>query len=79
MRIHTDQDNWTPAKSPLPQAVQVLTAWLAQAGDEASEFLVGVYVDVLHAQYGRSTHQKANPGEYDYCIEPWIVEGTGKP
>ena len=29
-----------------PDAVQVLTAWVAQAGDDAPEWLVGIYATV---------------------------------
>ncbi len=68
-------ENWDQFQAPA--TAQVLTAWVAQAGDDSPEWIVGLYVTIELAQQARSEHMEENPGEYDYCIEPWVIGGSG--
>jgi hypothetical protein len=58
-----------------PAMCQVLTGWDKYSKDTSAEFLIGVFDDIELAQVARESHTLNNEVVYDYCIEPWVIEG----
>ena len=56
-----------------PSLCQVLTAWVREP--DGPEFLLGLYDRIELAQAKRSAHDLVEQGKYDYCIEPWVIDG----
>jgi len=79
MRRTSEEAAKWPSNYVAPDVVQVLTAWAASwVSADSPEWVVGIYASCELAQVARSAHMKANPGDYDYCIEPWVVEGSDR-
>jgi hypothetical protein len=56
-----------------PALCQVLTGWVKEP--DGSEFLIGIFDHIELAQVARTSHTLNNKVVYDYCIEPWVIEG----